>query len=186
MIKSNFLQNLNKLKNFDRDIPILVGAEAVRFSKERFTQGNWIDINTVPWKKRKVQRGSRKRNQRGTLIDSGKLFRSIRVIEKNMNYVVIGTDVAYAQAHNEGFNDTVQVPAHKRGQFSKSKAGTGIFSIRTRKERTKTVIAKTGESTVKAHSKKLNLPKRQFIGNSFYLSKNIERVVLAYFINKLK
>ena len=67
----------------------------------------------------------------------------------------------YAKSHNEGFNGTVSVKAHTRNQYTKTQVGTGKFTKKG-KERMKSAIMKTGQTTVKAHTRKVNLQQRQF------------------------
>ncbi|MNF85492.1 hypothetical protein D3C84_678890 [compost metagenome] len=93
----------------------------------------------------------------------------------------------YAKVHNEGFEGTVTVKSHTRNKYSKTKVGTGKFTKKG-KERTKTMTAKSGESTVKAHSRKVKIPKRQFMptnqNDSPVLNNAIQREV-ARDINKI-
>lgn len=174
-------------------LPDKIAATAVNFSKERFRAQNWVDGNTEPWRPRKKSSrwGKTKRNNgRKLLVDTGRLRRSIRKIYADSEVVIIGTDVEYAQVHNDGFSGTViqDVKAHKRNRYGKKKEGKGIYSVKTRRERTRTV--KTIESTgmVKAHTRTIhqNIPRRQFIGQSAILSQQIERIVVAEFTRALK
>lgn len=181
---NDFINKLNRMSKAIDRIPAKTGAEATRFFKERFTQESWIDVRTEPWKKRK--RNNSKKRRRGILIKTGRLRRSIRIAYKSTDYLVIATDVPYAKAHNEGFRGTVTVKAYKRGLYKTEKRGTGVYNIRTRKEKMKTVTEKTGEVTVKSHKRKMNLPKRQFMGNSYYLSKKLDRIMQAEINRALK
>jgi len=159
MATHNFIEQLNRLAKVQKNLPTKMGAVAVRFSKERFQQKNWLDRTREPWKKRQ-------RKDRGTLMNrTGRLKRSIRKIEVGRDYIVIGTDVPYAEAHNEGatVKETVAIKEHTR---------------RTR----------TGRSTVKAHTRKMNvsLPPRRFIGESAILGRRIERLIENELKNALK
>lgn len=83
------------------------------------------------------------------LIDSGSLLNSIEpvVVSKTEVLISAGNDkVQYAQAHNEGFKGVVSIPTH------------------TRKGK-----------TVEAHSRKVDLPKRQFMGNANQLNAKIKQ-----------
>lgn len=172
----DFEIQLNKLQKVVQQLPPKMGADAVLFSKERFRQQNWIDNSTYPWRTK-----SRNRGGRGILILSGRLMRSIRKISVTQERIIIGSDVPYAKAHNEGFRGVVQVKAHTRGQYSRSRKGSGLYSVRTRKERTKTVTEKTGAIEVKAHSRRMNLHKNRFMGNSAYLGARLIRLAEADF-----
>lgn len=172
----DFTKKLSRVSDAMNKLPPKLGAVAVRFSKDRFRSQNWVGASTQPWKRRRQERGNR--NNRATLVDSGRLKRSIRKISANNRRIVIGTDVPYAQAHNEGVNGMVQVKAHTRGRYSSSRQGTGVFNARSRKERTKTVTERTGDVEVKAHTKKMRLPERKFMGQSKTLMRQIERQIL--------
>lgn len=70
----------------------------------------------------------------------------------------IGTQVKYARVHEFGFSGSVQVPQHER----KIIVGTGTQTVTTksgRQYKKKVVIG--GTTTVKAHSRKMNLPARR-------------------------
>lgn len=187
----DFKRTLAELKAVTgRSLPQKIGVQATVFFKQRFREGNWVDDATHPWKKRKtVAWGKRERKGRGLLIDSGRLRRSIRVVRNTGSRIVVGTDVPYAKAHNEGYrgNITQNVKQHTR---SKTKFGIVKRTERKRSTRVDYGRVKTGETTVKAHKRtiKVNIPKRQFIGQSAALNKQIERIMkveISRIMNKL-
>ena len=182
-MKNNLQINLNAVSNALQRLPRMIGAQAVVFYKQRFKEQAWTDTATQPWKPRKP--GTPRNAGRAILKDTGRLQRSIRVINVTRTSVTIGTDVPYAKAHNEGFKGMVTVPAHTRSRYEKVKVGTGQFSIKTQKERTRTEkrVVQGSEITVKAHTKRMNLPRRQFIGNSRVLNQQVGRLIKAE-INK--
>ena len=157
-----YIAKLTKLGKLKNKFPEMAAIEAVNFTKERFIRKNWVDRTAKAWDKRKPSpewhsEARKKENNRGSLmIKSGRLKRSIRKIKVTANSVTIGTDVPYAQIHNEGgtVNQIVQVKAHSR----------------QRKGRT---------SNVKAFSRKrkIKMPQRQFIGESAILLRRLERMV---------
>lgn len=151
------LRRVNKSAFLNRCIG-QVGVIAVNFSKERFVQKNWADRNRETW-------APRKRSARGSiLVRSARLKRSIRKIAQGNYYVYIGTDVPYAQIHNEGgnINKTVNVKA---------------FTRRTSPRRTRNSRGSGSSQNVKAHTRRMNIrmPKRQFLGESALLNRRIER-----------
>lgn len=158
----NYIRRLNLLQKLYMKFPEMAAIEAVNFSKERFVRKNWVDKTVKRWKDRKPSpewhsEGQKKAAARGSLmVKSGRLKRSIRKIKVTRNSVTIGTDVPYAEAHNEGavINQTVNVKKHSR----------------KRKGRTE---------TVKAHKRKrkITLPERRFIGESALLLRRVERLV---------
>ena len=166
--KTDFFQRLEKI-----DKPVFmnrmineVAVIAVNFSKERFVRKNWMDNAPEAWK-------ARKRKNRGSLmVKSGRLKRSIRKLASGAYYVYIGTDVPYAQIHNEGgtTNKTVYVKAHTRKRTKRA------VSEKTGKKLSKKVDSGM-ISKVKSHTRKMNLtvPKRQFMGDSKALAIRAER-----------
>lgn len=162
MISPDFIAKLNKLSKLYRKFPEMAAIEAVNFSKERFVRKNWVDRSVEAWKARKASpewhsEEQKKAAARGSLmVKSGRLKRSIRKIKVTRNSVTIGTDVPYAEPHNEGavINQTINVRTHSRKRKGRSE-------------------------TVKAHrrKRKITLPERRFIGESAILLRRVERLV---------
>lgn len=158
----DFLNRLNRLSKLYKKFPELAAIEAVNFSKERFVRKNWVDKTVTTWKPRKPSpewhsEAQKKAAARGSLmVKSGRLKRSIRKIKVTRNSVIIGTDVPYAEPHNEGavINQTVNVKAHSRKR-------------------------KGREYKVKAfrRKRKITLPERRFLGESAILLRRVERLV---------
>lgn len=159
------------------DLPQQIGMLAVNFSKQRFVDQAWHDTAVEPWDKRtRKRRGGKKRQKGAVLVDSGRLKRSIRIISTTPLSVTIGTDVPYAQIHNDGFEGDVnvkaytqQVKGHKRKQKVKSKKG----------KKTKIVNVRPHTRHVKAHTRKLNMPRRRFLGRSAELERLITEFILG-------
>lgn len=162
MVTPDFIAKLNRLTKLYRKFPAMAGIEAERFSKERFVYKNWFDKTPQPWKKPEpvpewVPREWRKKG--GSLMigkGSGRLKRSVRRLKVTRNSVTIGTDVEYAQIHNEGgtIKQNITIKAHSRKR-------------------------KGREENVKEYKRKreFKIPQRQFIGESALLLRWIERVV---------
>ena len=151
-LSPDFILKLNELQKLRRKFPDMAGIEAVRFSKQRFVDKNWVDETAKAWE-------PRKRKAPGSLMvgkGSGRLKRSIRKIRVTPNSVTIGTDVLYAQIHNEGgtIKKTVSVKSHSRKRKGRSE-------------------------TVRSHRRKMNttIPQRQFIGESATLMHTIEELI---------
>lgn len=135
-------------------LPARVATLAVNFSKERFVKQNWHDSSEKPWEKRHGRRrGGDKRQNGAVLVDSGRLKRSIRVISANKERIIIGTDVPYAEIHNEGFDGQQNVRAHQR----RSRNGK--------------------VHTVRAHTRRMSMPERRFLGESQELANRIENLM---------
>lgn len=165
------------IKRVIQTLPPKVGKQIIVFSKQRFAEQNWIDTTTQPWKHRTI--GGRKNAGRAILVKSGRLRRSPRIIRTTTNSVTVGSDVPYAAIHNNGFKGLVNVEEHTRNVYGKQKKSTGVFSVKTKKEKMRTIKAITGSVTVQAHTRRVNMPRRRFLGNSAYLNKQITRLIGA-------
>ena len=152
----NRLQRLTQ-RTFLQRMVNEAGVIAVNFSKDRFRFKKWQ---------------ARKRPDRGSLLlRTGRRKRSIRKITSGDYYVVVGTDVPYAQLHNEGgtVNKVAQVKAHTRKVVIRQRSVNRRGNATTRAIGSKIV-------NVRAHNRKMNLtmPKRQFLGESELLMRRIE------------
>lgn len=169
-----------RLAAVNKGLPRKAGAMIVEFFKESFRQQGWWDRNKEKWAARK----SRKRQNKGRaiLVKSGRLRRSIRVIQVVQSKVIVGTDVPYARIHNEGgeYSSTDNVSSHTR----KAHGRKGYTTRAGRKVKRGTVR----EHTVKAHSRtrKVSMPKRQFMGSSAALEKRLYGLVSREVYSALK
>ena len=144
-------------------MPARVGTCAVNFSKQRFVQQNWHDTTPEPWKPRsRTRRGGERRQSGAILVDSGRLKRSIRVVSADSNRVIIGTDVPYAEIHNEGLDGEVSVRKQSR---------------RSRKGRL---------HIVKAHKRRVHMPQRRFLGESQALATQLEELMIKELKNAIE
>ena len=184
--KGDFFAKLEKVSKhtFLRRMTAEVGIIAVNFSKDRFQFKNWIDKGGVEkWKPRQHN----KRNDKGSLlVRSGRLKRSIRKIITGDYYVMVGTDVPYAQIHNEGgeINKTVRVRGFQRKINIRARK---IDRATGRVRKLKKVIGQTLVN-VRSHNRKMNLqmPKRQFLGDSEFLGKRIQMYMTHQIDKELK
>ncbi|MBN8668758.1 MAG: phage virion morphogenesis protein [Chitinophagales bacterium] len=135
-----------KLKRGLATLPTVIGTEAVSWFKDRFRQQNWVDRSAQPWAPRKST--GRKSLGRAILTNTGYLKRSPRIISTSANRARVGTNVPYAKVHNEGYSGTVTVNEHKR---------TTLFG------------KKVKPYSVPTYTRKMNIPRRRFIGNSYVL-----------------
>ncbi len=148
--------------NFTRKMASDFGTIAVNFSKERFVKKDWHDQVHERWT-------PRKRKARGSLmVKSGRLKRSIKKIASGEAYVIIGTDVPYAKAHNEGgtIKKAVYVKAHTRKRNGRSGKPAKVTS----------------------HTRNINmkLPKRQFMGKSRALELRLMRHLRIEFTKRIQ
>lgn len=134
--------------------PSVAGNIGLRFINGNFMAQGFQGQSFERWKKSRKPHGS-------TLIKSGAL-RAANYYTTQPGQTTLKNSLPYAKVHNEGFNGTVTIKAHSRNKYSKAKKGTGKFT-KTGKERMQTVTYKSGSSQVRAHQRKMNIPKRQFM-----------------------
>ena len=158
-----------KIDRFLRGAPRVLGQLAVRefvgsFRRQAFVDGAGV---TQAWPKRKKA----DKKGRSLLVKSGRLRRSIRVTGTDSDSVTVGTDVPYAQIHNEGgtIKATASVRAHRRRRYETDEVSAPSA------RRAKYVRTHIGTSDVKAHSRSLSttMPQRQFMGASKPLNDNV-------------
>lgn len=171
-----------------QQLPNKVAATAIAFVNQRFREQAWADNYTKPWKARKADRSRKRANRRrrALLVKTGRLKRSIRKISANSELVEIGTDVEYAQVHNQGFRGVVNIPAHTRHRYNKQKE---TYTTRTGRQRTRTtrkIDEDTGPINVRAHRRRMNVPRRQYIGVSALLNRQLERMITAEYMKILR
>jgi len=175
-----FVKLLDALSECIGDLPRMVGMEAVNFSKERFVQQNWYDTAPIPWPlRRHLRRGGKKRQQGAVLVDSGRLKRSIRIVSVSGTTVIIGTDVPYAQMHNDGFKGKENVKAYRQ----RVKAHRRKITVKTKKGGTKKKVVQVKAHTrnIAAHQREVDMPRRQFLGKSAELERRIEALITDTF-----
>lgn len=156
-------KDANRIDRFLKTMPRVMGQIAVREFVGMFARQAFVDENGTShaWPSRKRKS---KKSGRAILVKSGRLRRSIRVTSRDGDSVTIGTDVPYAQIHNEGgtLSATQSIRGHQRRRFSRDE----VSGPSAKRERwVKTLI---GTSSVKDHTRQLNtqMPQRQFMGAS--------------------
>lgn len=129
----------------------IIAEEATEYFKERFEEKEWNGTAWVP-AKNPVSRGS-------LLMRSNKLLNSIRPTEITPTRVVITAgddlDVAYARVHNEGFDGDVDINPFTR-------------------------VVKGKQQQVKAHTRHMQIPKRQFMGTTDELEERLVSKIETY------
>lgn len=159
--------------------PGMMANDARNFFLDRFKEQAWLGDSRQPWKPRKAvtKWGPTKRNNgRAILVLDGILRNSIRITQVGSLQATIATNVPYARAHNEGLRAGF---IQKVKQYERRKTVFGVSYKKELKTRTKIKFGRveTGKVTVKAHSRRVNmvLPRRQFMGQSPYLTKMLTR-----------
>jgi len=148
-------------------LPPLLGAEAVRHTKENFRQGGFVDSGFQAWEKRKHDPDP----GRGTLIGkgSGHLFRDVRILSRTNNSVTVGTTLPYAKIHNDGGEI-----AHPGGTaFFKTKGGDLVWVSNKVADR----LATAGRKLPRTKPHAINIPQRKFLGKSVSLNQKLRAIV---------
>jgi len=135
-------------------IPIKIGVKAKNFFTDCFRRGQSPTGQTWQVTKRQLSGGKSADSQRGPLLS--RRMHLMRSIENHPGdaSVTITNPVPYAEVHNEGFDGTVSIPQHTRN-----------LSLSNKRKGKKKTEGKTS-TTVKAHSRHMRIPQRQFIGPS--------------------
>lgn len=144
-----------------RVMPIKAGALAKSQFQDNFRQSGFLNNGLQAWPPAQRQSGKGTNASYKTLL-SGRnhLFSSIKYTTGE-GRVVIENAVPYAIVHNEGYNGVQYVKPHKSGRLA-------AMSLQRRKN------LRVGGGNVKGFSRKVQIPKRQFMGESAELTKKIE------------
>jgi phage gpG-like protein len=178
-----------------------VGNTAKVFFVESFRKQGWDDKSVQKWKKRQVSerkgRGSKKsaaelgtvrsvKAGRAILVKTGDLRRSIKRNPANRAAlsIKISTDLPYAKVHNDG--ETINVSGRKgSGTITRSIRGNAGFKDgKFTRGRAKKVTFQGKEYTTGAYS--INMPKRQFMGDSYNLNEKVKAVIVKRLDNIFK
>lgn len=137
--------------------PAMAARKGLRFVDDNFKNQSWAGLPNIAWKRRKGNKDA----GRALMTKKGVLRRSW-LAQTAPAQARIFTPVPYAQAHNEGFQGTVSIPAHTRKQMRKAKVQMINEFTKSGKHKTKTVQVHEGDINVSAHMRKMNIPRRQF------------------------
>jgi len=143
-------------------LPIKIGVKAKNFFTDCFRRGQSPTGQTWPVTKRQLSGSKSAASGYGPLL-SGRthLMRSIESHPGDAN-VTITNPLLYAVVHNDGFDGTVSIPQHTRN-----------LSLSNKRKGKKT-DGKTS-TVIKAHSRHMHIPQRQFIGPSPQLNDVIKK-----------
>lgn len=136
----------------------MAAKKALRFIDDNFKNQAWAGTPNINWKRRK----GNKDTGRALLIKKGALRRSF-IAQTMAGQARVFTNIPYAQAHNDGFRENVSIPAHVRKKIRNAKVQMIGEFTKSGKHKTKTVQIHEGNSQVKAHTRNMNIPRRQFM-----------------------
>ncbi len=166
---------MNKLERLmqyiERDVPTVLGVEAVNHFKESFQNEGFTDSSLQKWASRKTKRSGGTNGQK-ILSQSGELADSIDY-EVQGNNVTIFTDKPYAKIHNEGGVITVTDKMkkyfwamHKQAKDAKDEDGMNQWKAM-------------------ALSKTITVAQRQYMGQSQAMMENMVQKVTRDMTNIL-
>ncbi len=138
------------------EFPRRAGEISLRFIDGNFRSQGWQGASFQPWQKNK---------RNGTILVKTGLLRSATTFATSPGMVRVSNATPYAAAHNMGFHGTVSVRQHTRRLMTTKSVETGRLT-KSGKMRLKTVHTLKNISFVKAHTRNMNLPKRQFMPGS--------------------
>lgn len=164
-----------------------VGNTAKVFFVESFRKQGWDDKSVEHWKPRKKKTYRTRSGKvvddttRATLVKTGDLRRSIKRNPANRAAlsIKISTDLAYAKIHNDG--GTIN-KAGFAGLMYYREVATNLATRKTLKRFASTKGKKANRAThamevnVGAHT--INMPKRQFMGDSYNLNEKVKAVIV--------
>lgn len=138
--------------------PLMAARKGLRFIDDNFRDQSWAGLPKIAWQRRKgnIDTG------RALLIKKGTLRRSF-MAQTQVGQARIFTEVPYAKAHNEGMRETVNIPAHTRRKLRSAKVQMIHEFTKSGKRKTQTVQIHEGDIEVKAHTRQMNIKRRQFM-----------------------
>jgi phage gpG-like protein len=146
-------------ERFERETIERIARLGLDFFDDSFANQGFTDTAFVPWQPKAENNGY------NLLIKSGHLRSSLQVFEKSRRRIVFGSDVDYAEIHNEG--GTLHVPVTRRSRkffwFMYKATGKQFW--------------KAMALTKKTHLD-IKIPKRQFIGESATLMNQIDTMAV--------
>lgn len=163
-------RRLDRVRN---RLPQAMADAARNFFVDSFKRQGWYEGRILKkWKPRKKPGG---RRRRAILVKTGRLRKSIRIRRATFRRITIAAEAPYAAAHNFGVDETVTVRAHTRHTYT---TVSEKYTTRTGKEQSRTKRVETGKSyTVRSHTRHMQLPQRQFMGDSQMLDRKLDRII---------
>ncbi|PLW89998.1 phage virion morphogenesis protein [Mucilaginibacter sp.] len=150
-------------------------AMALTHFKESFTNQGFTDETLQKWQARK---GGAKNNGRAILINRGILKRGLRIKHTSIDGAIVGEDegIPYADIHNFGgeIKITVQMRRFFWAMYYKFGGGQKNANGKAKPVNDTALFYRNLALSKKDH---ITIPKRQFIGDSAMLERNIKKYV---------
>jgi phage gpG-like protein len=163
-----------------------IGNTAKNFFVENFRKQGFDDKPVEKWEARKKKTYRTKSGKvvddttRAILVKTGDLRRSIiRVPNRSALNVKIQTDLPYAKIHNDG--GTINREGFK-GLMYYREVATNLATRKTQKRFARTTGMKSRRAThameINVGAYTINMPKRQFMGDSYNLNEQVKKVIV--------
>ena len=155
--KFNLKQKVKSLeKTIKKELLYSLGYDTVEFFHKNFDNEGFREKFIHKWKKRKD-----KRLKHPILHLSGKLKKSVKIVRFDSKHFVVESNLPYSRFHNDGYFDNAQ---QVRGYHYKIGDKVGYRP---------------------AHTRKMFMPQRKFMGHSYALAQiqreRVIKVVNQYF-----
>ena len=192
-IRSEVQRKLNELIRIrDRVLPVKVGRAAVNLTKENFRQGSFYG---QPWQQPKRRtlgfRGAA--GGYGPLLSGSNHLMSSNEYKAEQAKVYIRNPLVYAAIHNNGGDITVTARMKKyfwfRFKQAQGNTGTAQAGRRAGGRKSRALSQEAGfwkAMALKRTGSKIHIPKRQFLGTSPRLEREITRIIETELINFIK
>lgn len=148
-------------------LPDLIAVETVNSALDNFKTESFFGEK---WPERKD-----KKNRRKLLVKTGRLQRSPRVIMSSVGHVVVGSDVPYADVHNNG--ETIR-RASRSETFVRNR-----YKIGSKKGKFKRGTTTGQGLSFRAYS--YSMPMRKFLGPHPKLKTELEKIIKQEFIKRI-
>lgn len=176
---------VNELRRMQKELKLL--QKTLPQEVGNITRNNFLDnfrkeaFNNEKWKPRLYDEGGKKRN---LLVKSGALRRSIRVTVAQWGNVRVGSNMEYAQIHNEGGTTHPNVTPKMRkfawamyykgrGKADKLEDSTRDSDIRKWRKETNAYSFWKALALTKKTKLTVKIPRRQYMGKDPELEKQI-------------
>lgn len=174
MNKFNFDQVIKKLEKAKSALPKVLANDTKKFFLASWEKQGWDDGGVKAWAPRKYNKNKRSAG-RAILVKSGALRRAVNASLKSATFdsIKFSVHLPYAQIHNEGGNIIQYVRPHKRvsTRTVTIRGNSGFVNGKFVKGRAKKMQINGVRHNVSGFSKKVKMPKRQYIGDSASLRK---------------
>lgn len=180
------MENSNKIPDFGKiahqivsRAPRVAGVEAVKFFRDSFVRGGFLDRSLQPWQPARSPLAGKR-----TLFATGNLMRSIRPRTVDKSGVTIESDTPYSALQNDGGVVTVTEQMKKywwaqyykhAGKLKKTTRGRISQAKDNLRENRKAAFCRA--MALRRVGSQIKIPAHQFIGESHTLMSNLEKWV---------